>query len=358
MRTLLLLAAVACSGPSDPTDTGTGPAADPVEALSAPGPYAVGYREEAVSWTAPPLQAEPRELRLAVWYPAADGASGDDVKYQGLFEAPDVLGGAEAAPGAHPLAVFSHGHQGFAENSSFLAEHLASHGWWVLAPDHTGNTTWDGDDRETAIYWQRPLDLAAVLDHAEATLPLAGPVVALGHSFGGYTVLALAGARYDVDGVVPGCLDGTDDSPFCSTMTEAQADRLREGFRDPRIDAVVAMAPGDWRLFGSGLADIDLPVLLMTGGQDPGRDGDSYWADLDGADDRRVDLPTGGHQAFTDFSDTLDGPEATLDPEEGWRAIRTFALAQAAVHAAGEPLGRPVLDGDAPVSDAAVLTVR
>jgi predicted dienelactone hydrolase len=329
---------------------------DPLATLSAPGPHAVGYREEATGWTEPGLQDERRDLRIAAWYPT-EADEGEEVRYQGLWEAPGVLGGAPPLEGSHPLAVFSHGHQGFAENSSFIAEHLASHGWWVLAPEHAGNTTWDGPDRDTAIYWQRPLDVRAALDHAEATLPLAGPVVVIGHSFGGYTVHGVGGGEYAIDAIEPQCADGTDTSPFCSTMTPAQADRFRAGFLDERVSAAISMAPGDWRLFGAGLGDVAVPVLLMTGGLDPGTDGDPTWADLDHDGDRRVHLPTAGHNAFTDLGALLD-PDEAIDPAEGERIVRTFALAFAGARALGDPLGEPLLDGEVPVSDLAEVSAH
>ena len=329
------------------------PPLDPVTWASEPGSFAVGYREESVTWTEEGLQDEPRTLRLAVWFPT-DAETGAEAHYQGAVPAPGVLAEVDPTPGAHPLVVFSHGHQGYAENSSFLMEHLASHGWWVLAPDHTGNTLLDGGDRETAIYWQRPLDVSAVLDHAEETLEVVGEPVLIGHSFGGYTAHAVGGAAYAIDALEPACADGTDTSEFCSTMTAGQADRFREGFGDPRVAAIVAMAPGDWRLFGDGLAGVAPPELLMTGGLDPGTDGDPIWEDLAGEGDLRLDVPTAGHNAFTDFSGALDGP-GTIDPEEGFRIVRTYALAFATLHGLGDPFGEPLLDGSVEVSELATL---
>lgn len=348
----LLVCGSACTDPELPPE----PAVDPLVLLSEPGPWGVGWREESVTWTEPGLQDTPRTDRLSVWFPT-EAETGDEVRYQGAFPAPGILGGVAPVAGPHPLAVFSHGHQAYAESSGFLMAHLASHGWWVVSPDHTDDTTWDGDERETAIYWQRPLDLVAVLDHAEETLPIAGDPVLIGHSFGGYTAHALAGAVFAIDTIAPACADGTDDSPFCSTMTDAQADRFRTGFADDRFAAVIAMAPGDWRLFGDGLGAIDVPELLMTGGLDPGADGDAIWADLDGAHDVRVDIPTAGHNGFTDFSGALD-PPGSIDPEEGFRIVRTHALAFARMHGLGDEVGAPLLDGSIAVSPLAETTVR
>ncbi|MCA9492383.1 MAG: hypothetical protein KC621_20765, partial [Myxococcales bacterium] len=257
--------------------------------------------------------------------------------------------------------VFSHGHQGYAENSSFLMEHLASHGWLVLAPDHTDNTLLDGSNRETAIYWERPADISAVIDEAAAIHAVTDQIVVIGHSFGGYTAHALGGATYAIDDLLPACLDGTDTSDFCSTMDETQADRFRGGLADPRIRAVVAMAPGDFRLFGAdGIAAIDRPELLMTGGHDGSStsDGDPAWAALDGADDVRAHLPIAGHQAFTDFSGLVGDPPDSIDPEEGWRIVRTLALAFVELHGRGDDAGLELLDGSIVVSDQVELSAE
>lgn len=325
---------------------------DAVATLSEPGPYAVGYREESVTWTGA-LDADARTLRLAAWFPT-EAETGLPVRYLDLFDAPGVLGGASPVGGPLPLAVFSHGHQGYAENSSFLAVHLASHGWLVLAPDHTGNTTFDDPTRTTDIYWERPMDVSAVIDHAEATWDTTGEVGVLGHSFGGYTVHAVGGATYD-PAVLAACADGSDTSEFCSTMTPSQQVLFVDGFADARVQAIVAMAAGDYRLFGAaGVRAIGLPDLVMEGGLDPG-DADEYVAALDGADDRHLFVTDAGHQAFTDYSGLLGDPEGAIDPEEGWRIVRTYALAFLRVHVLGEREWQGILDGSDPVSALAAI---
>ena len=130
---------------------------------------------------------------------------------------------------------------------------------------------------------------------------------------------------------------------------------------DPRIRAVVAMAPGDFRLFGAdGIAAIDRPELLMTGGHDGSStsDGDPAWAALDGADDVRAHLPIAGHQAFTDFSGLVGDPPDSIDPEEGWRIVRTLALAFVELHGRGDDAGLELLDGSIVVSDQVELSAE
>jgi hypothetical protein len=92
----------------------------------------------------------------------------------------------------------------------------------------------------------------------------------------------------------------------------------------------------------------------MTGGLDPSLDGDPIWDALEGPDHRRVHLPLGGHNVFTEFSGALDPPGA-MDPEEGFRIVRAYALAFAELHARGDDAGRPILDGELPISDQAEL---
>lgn len=359
MRVAVGLALLAGCAPDGAPPPGPGPLPDP----SAPGPFRVGWRELPVTWSGG-LQEVERPLRVAAWYPT-DATSGPEARYQGAIPAPGVLADAAPRSGPHPLAVFSHGHQAYAEAASFLMEHLASHGWVVVAPDHTGNTTFDGPDRTTGIYWQRPLDLTAVIDHAltGAIAPIdADRIVVLGHSFGGYTAHAIGGAEWALDTLLPGCADGTDDGPFCSTLDDAQVDLFAAGLGDPRVRALIPMAPGDWRLFQDGLAAIDVPVLLMTGGEDGsvGTDGDPIWADLDGPLDLRVHLPGGGHNAFTDFSGTALDPTATLDPEEGFRIVSTYALLFAEDRTGGRVSaeGAALLSGEAGLSDEAEVSTR
>ena len=353
-----MLLLLACADPKAAPTAPTAPV-DLVATLGAPGPYAVGYRESALTY-ADAIGGDDRTLRLAVWYPSSD-ASGTDALYDGFFPAPGVWADATPAAGPFPLAVFSHGHQGYAENSGFLLAHLASHGYVVYAPDHTGNTTFDGSDRDSAIYAQRPRDLSAVLDHAldlPDDDPLAGrisgsvtdgPVLGLGHSFGGYTMFALAGAAYD-PATLDACAAGTGPDPFCSTMTEALADVFLGGLGDARIGAIVAMAPGDGDLFGAdGLGAIDIPVLHMTAtlDQGPGSEGDTIWAGLQGGDARRVQLIGGEHASFTDLATGL--ADATISAEEAWRIVDVYGLAWG-LALGGDTSVRPVLDGETEVS--------
>lgn len=354
MRVLALIALAACGGSE--------PEPEPVDLLtelSEPGPYSAGYRTSEVRWTDP--VAGERVLRLALWYPT-DQSEGPAFKYQDLFEAPGAVLDAPLSKGSFPVAVFSHGHLAYAEAASFLPVHLASHGFVVAAPDHTDNTTFDGPERQTAIYWQRPGDISAVIDHLEdppSADPLAGRtdldgLMAFGHSFGGYTLFALAGAEYDLDAIDAMCTADPDD-PICSDWA-ADRDRFQPGFGDARIAGFSAMASGDYDKFGAaGVGAVERPVLTLTGGLDTGANNDEYWDALVGADHRRVHITTAAHNTFSDFSGILDQHPDLIDPQEGFRTVRVYTLAWARM-LGGDAAVEPVLNGEIEVHSDVVLS--
>jgi predicted dienelactone hydrolase len=109
-------------------------------------------------------------------------------------------------------------------------------------------------------------------------------VAVIGHSYGGYTALAAAGARIDTQSFIDLCQPaiGTDEPgawlcemllPRASDMAAlAGLDALPAGLwpaqADPRVDAVVSMT-GDAFFFGQpGLAQVNVPVLAIGGTAD------------------------------------------------------------------------------------------
>ncbi len=354
LHMMIALIASGCTAGKESAADSAAPA-DLAAELTAPGPFAVGVRTGSIVYDAPD---GPRTLRLVTWYPAdAPGSAAPAYHRQDLSV--DAAGGvtvdAAIASGAFPVAVYSHGHQGYAEVSSFLAEHLASHGWIVLAPDHTGNTTADGSSRTTEIYYQRPLDISAVIDSVTVDVgadPLLsghvadGEILGVGHSFGGYTMLALAGGRYD-PAVMDACAPDT--GSFCETMTAERRALFDAGFLEPRIGAFVAMAPGDFDLFGAaGIQAIGAPMLHMTAtlDQPEGSEADQLWTALQGdggGDDRRMILADAGHQSFTDFADQLE--QVPLAAADGFLPIKGYALARGR-WMRGDSAVQPVIDGE------------
>ena len=210
--------------------------------------------------------------------------------------------GVSTAEETYPVLIYSHGTKGFAE-TVMLMERYASHGFIVVALDHMGDTTANRDDqRTTEMYAWRSLDISAIIDWitdpAEQHV-FSGRVddrfALTGHSYGGYTTFLSGGASFN-DDAFEDCRQGVGNA-FCSTMTPEYEARMKEGFGDPRLRAIIPIAAGNsYELGPGGVANIEIPTMMITGGLDKNcseeRHGDPYWAALNGEEDIRVQLTT------------------------------------------------------------------
>ncbi|MFN3202965.1 MAG: alpha/beta hydrolase family protein [Bradymonadia bacterium] len=340
-------------------DEGVIPEPDPVN-LMAPGTFEVGFTEFEVTYQLPREDA-PRTLRTVAWYPT-EATEGNSTRYASLIRADGIFTDAPPAiDGEAPTLIFSHGNGGIAEQSFFLSEFMASHGWVVVAFDHTGNA-FRSDGREVyEMFELRPLDVSAVID-AVQDLPedhllagAVGPEVMLaGHSFGGYTSLAVGGATFDVDALSAGCMLISEE--FCDYF-ETVADVFREGFLDERVVATVPMTPVGATVFSGGTAAIDIPTLMMTGGKDATlpdeMEGDPLWAAMDGPNAIRLSFPDAGHFTFSNACDIFptlimnDGCEPEfIPPEEAYEIINAYTLAFGRFYMLGDDSMLPLLTGE------------
>jgi len=200
---------------------------------------------------------------LLTWH---DGVRNRDVPVK-IYFPKDA--GKDAAP--FPLIIFSHGLGGSREGYAYLGEHWASCGYVSAHLQHLGS---DSEVlrglrplkkmREAATVpanaINRPLDVSFALDRltaleADPSFPLHGQVdlnrVGLaGHSFGAFTTMAVAGARYLTLG---------NDAPR----------------PDPRVKAAVAMSTPNTKDNDTDAAfdAIRIPIFHLTGTKDelPGR---------------------------------------------------------------------------------------
>ncbi|MCZ7627985.1 MAG: hypothetical protein M5U19_02310 [Microthrixaceae bacterium] len=139
--------------------------ADLAAELESPGEWAVGVRTATVTG------ARGRALPVQIWYPVdpegTDDAEPATYPFPGV-SIPSEMGFADVlpAPGPFPLVVYSHGNGGLGYVSAFLTEHLASHGFIVVAPDHVGNTAIDAfagtSEEQTQVALDRPVDVSGV----------------------------------------------------------------------------------------------------------------------------------------------------------------------------------------------------
>ena len=201
------------------------------------------------------VDVDGERLVTALWYPT-DRNSGTTTI--GPFTM-DASRGAPVGSGRYGLVLLSHGTGGGRLNHRGTAIRLAESGYIVAAPEHAGDSWRDGRFSGTAENWRRrPRQLSAVLDRLlgdAAFGPRIDParIGAVGHSAGGYSVLALIGGRADMSVLARHCTLRRDEDPeFCAYGRPGGQNELPiPDLSDPRIGAVVAVAPVG-ALFGEG----------------------------------------------------------------------------------------------------------
>lgn len=243
----------------------------------------------------------PRPLQTTVWYPTDDSVRAVEW-LRGPASAPFFRLGSSTlrAPIAsnlerRPLVVLSHGNGGSAAMLGWLGEALASAGYIVVAVDHHGNTSTEAEPAAAGfvLWWERATDMSAVIDHilADSTL---GPRIdttaigVAGFALGGYTALALAGARTSVATWQAFCRSDVRDAHdgFCEPQPEfpdliaafakvrddsvVKASLAREStsFRDGRIRGAYTIAPLGRMFTEASLSAIRLPVRIVVGNAD------------------------------------------------------------------------------------------
>lgn len=275
------------------------------------GPYAVGRT------TFPVVDSDRvRSLLVDVWYPVDPGdAAGDPAFYELVIIGLDSQNAIQDAPlsdaGPFPLVVFSHGNGGLRFQSLFLTEVLASHGFVVIAPDHSGNTLLDflitpptdADIIQSAL--DRPQDVSFLISlmlergftpgdffHG-AVHPV--KIGVAGHSFGGFTSLVMA-AGFDGEAADVFGIEIPDDFEPIPT--------------DPRVKAIVPIAPASTPFADSELRRLDVPMLLLGGTLDETTpvepEIERPWELAAGRPLYRADLVDAAHFSFTNVCDLID----------------------------------------------------
>lgn len=287
-----------------------------IPAPDASGPYGVG--REVVTMV--DAARGDRSLEVQIWYPV------DPVDHVGppteypvvgtvTVVSPLSIDGPPVGAAQFPLIVFSHGSGGINTQSSTMTETLASHGFIVASPNHTGNTTNDLQNGTATPFIEsalnRPQDVSFVIDQMLARDATPGDafesrvrpedIGVAGHSFGGFTAWAMA-AGY---GVVP---------------------------PDPRVTAIMPIAPVSGLTTDEAFSEIDLPIMLLSGTLDTTTPiDDNTTRPFAAVRSRlyRADIVGAGHTHFANVICTIGNALLGVGlPIEAWPAFGAAQLVQ------------------------------
>lgn len=214
-------------------------------------------------------------LPLHIWYPAEEGEIAT-IGNNAVFKGTKVRTNAAAPKDALPLIVLSHGSGGNAANLGWIAGHLASQGNIVVATNHPNTTSGNSLAHETVKIWERPQDVSAILDHFEKNTPFGlkadmSKAGVVGFSLGGYTAMAVAGARasqadyIDYCNTHAGLMDCKWFSDAGVDLSKTDTAKYEQDLRDARISFAVAIDPALSQAYQrQTLAAMDLPVQIIN----------------------------------------------------------------------------------------------
>lgn len=218
----------------------------------------------------------PRPLSLTLWYPG-QGGEAELVGGNAVFEGTAGRRGAVPTETSVPLILVSHGGlRSASDTGAWLSAALARAGNLVVEVNGPRPAT---AAEAVDEIWHRPDDISRALDVILATPNWPdhideARVSVVGFALGGTAALALAGGVFAPESFVQSC-SGGNQGPDCGwyaarnvALTSVDLVHLSMPRYDPRIQAVVAIAPEYLDVFSPLASEINVPALHVSLGPD------------------------------------------------------------------------------------------
>jgi predicted dienelactone hydrolase len=227
-----------------------------------------------------PFRSQP--INALLWYPAKSDGVAESVGKDAVFAGEPAQHDATLEAGRYPLILLSHGAGGNAANLGWISATLVKAGYIVASPNHPGSTSHDSRPETNILAWQRPQDMTALLDTLstsgtfQAALDMSD-VTAMGFSMGGYTALALGGARIAAIKFADYC-DSNKEQEDCIwydrgndyikghvDLHTIDASKFEASYADSRITRIIAIDPAIAQAYvPTSLITMDMQVLFVN----------------------------------------------------------------------------------------------
>jgi predicted dienelactone hydrolase len=199
-----------------------------------------------------------------------------DLKFDTYLPQSSATATAETRP---PLVMIAPGYEADRRFLTYVAKHLASYGFTVVALQHPFVADQGKISLDRLIppseFVDRPRDVSFILDELTKDNQAqfsTDRVMVIGHSLGGYTALALAGGELKLDELRAFCNGGSVLERVPADWLQCNATKLPDktmNLRDKRVQQVVALNPAIGQIFGkSGLGQVDIPTLVLSSSED------------------------------------------------------------------------------------------
>lgn len=194
-----------------------------------------------------------RVIDTKVFYPTSEGQSEQVFAENPAFYGFRAVKNAELIGQNLPVYILVHGTSGNWKNLSWLGSYLAEKGALVVSANHPNYTTGQATPESVIRMWEQPRDVSFLIDRI-----LTGNyakhidkqnITVVGYSLGGYTALALSGAKLDISGYQKYCSQHQDTScdyykSSFNGLSSEDRKMISGNYKDERVTKSVAITPG------------------------------------------------------------------------------------------------------------------